>query len=207
MDVSIEIGATLTALIGATAAAVGLFQYRKAEAWKRAEFTGRLFEQLASDDELAFACRSLDWGVGPLITPQKYRVLLSGTKSDTAVVDHNWSDLANAMKKGINIDVIQNPNQLIYRYSFDAFCEYLDRLRIFVELGLVELSDLTPLGYYAKLMLNPPYYQGALPKAEVFGNFILAYYPKLQGFLCKLELLWNFAPEKPSAIGGQTSSR
>ena len=195
MDVSIEIGATLTALIGAIAAAVGLIQYRKAEAWKRAEFTGQLFEQLASDDELAFACRSLDWGVGPLITPQKYRVLFSGNKSDAAVIDHNWSDLANAMKRGINIDVIQNPNQLVYRYSLDSFCEYLDRLRIFVELGLVQRSDLTPLGYYAKLMLNPPYYQGALPKREVFGDFILAYYPKLHSFLCELELLWNLDRE------------
>jgi hypothetical protein len=195
MDISIEIGALSTALVGALAAGFGLFQYRKAEAWKRAEFTGRLFEQLSSDDELAFACKSLDWGAGTLIIPAKYRVLFIDGK---LTIGHDWNVLADALKRDITINIAKNPNQLLYRYSLDALCDYLDRVRIFVVLGLVELSDLGPLGYYAALMLNPRYYNGPIPRGEVLGNFIMAYYPSLPAFLSDLELLRN--PKRTSRI-------
>src|ERR1700730_12296503 len=176
MEVSLEIGAFVTALIAGAAAITGLHQYKKAEAWKRAEFTGRQFEQLSKNEELAFACKSLDWGIGPLIVPTKYRTLYPDGQ---ATINHDWNKLANALRQSININVVTDTDQLVYRYCFDALFDYFDRLRVFVLLDLVELEDLNSLAYYAALVEEPAYYSGSLSKREVFGGFIDVFYPNL----------------------------
>jgi len=50
---------------------------KDAERWRRTKFAASLMERLSKDEELALCARALDWGVGPLIVPTKYRVLFS----------------------------------------------------------------------------------------------------------------------------------
>jgi hypothetical protein len=52
-------------------------QNKDAERWPRTKFAALLIERLSKDEELALCARALDWGVGPLIVPAKYRVLFS----------------------------------------------------------------------------------------------------------------------------------
>jgi hypothetical protein len=188
MNLSIEVGAVSTAIVAAVAALAGLAQYRKAEAWKRAQFTAGFLKQLSTDEELIFACKAIDWGLGPLIIPEKYRPLFTNRE---VVITHNWDDLANALKPNIDINVITNPKQLIYRYSVDALLDYFDQSRKFIELNLVRLHDLASLGYYAALIRYPIYYHGTTAPKDVFGSFVNRYYPELPEFLVALEADWK----------------
>lgn len=197
MEIQVEIGAAFTGGIAAVAAIVGLIQYKKSENWKRAEFTGRLLEQLSSNEELAFASRSLDWGVGPLIVPIKYRVLY---KVETNTISHEWSRFAKAVRPGLEFDFRTEIDLLVYRYCFDAFCDFLDRLRIFVELRLIKLEDLSSLGYYAALMHNPIYYGGPLKKEKVLGDFLKKFYPALPDFLSKIPNLKEGKTEETGQV-------
>ena len=184
-DLSLDLGSLLAGLIAAVAAIFGLLQWRKAEAWKRAEFAGGLLRQMETDSELSFCCRALDWGVGPLLIPEKYRPLFP---KDTVRIDHSWEIMARALRPNLDFDW-SDPQHLVYRYSFDTFLSYLDRLQWFVALKLVERSDLDPIDDYLKHLESATYYGGTskeLPgvtKEMVFGEFIGAFYPRVRKLL------------------------
>ncbi|HZG42834.1 MAG TPA: hypothetical protein VEY93_07720, partial [Longimicrobium sp.] len=56
-----ELIAVLSLVVAGTAFVVGLLQYRKAQAWKRAEFIATEIKEAFSDPLIQFALRLLDW--------------------------------------------------------------------------------------------------------------------------------------------------
>jgi hypothetical protein len=114
MPVWIEVMSKLAvpsiALLGAVYTAL---QYGRAKRWKAGDLAVTLIGQLEKDEELTLACRAIDWGVGPLVVPQRYRALLErGELSpvDRGEVMKQDPDLmARAVKVGLAIDPETEP--------------------------------------------------------------------------------------------------
>src|SRR5437660_7170352 len=163
IDVSAEIGAMATSVAAIVGGAVGIGQYLKSERWKRAEFAISQVRVLSEDPTLAFCCRAIDWGVGPLIVPEKYRALFS---PGTTTVQHNWLLMAKALRPKLHEDWSIQATQaqfLLYRYAFDDFFSYLDALATYRHLGVVRTEDLDLLDPYLRQLKQPVYWRRELP--------------------------------------------
>jgi hypothetical protein len=166
-------------------------QTRDADRWRRTEFAMSLMERLSLDEELAFCARALDWGVGPLLVPSKYRIMFSETRGKMAVTleaahepdparrpaesdwgapesdsqfDHHWGMLARAVLPGLHKHW-SDPRMLVFRYCFDAFGEYLETIQRHLDLGNVEPAHLFGIRYYLDLLHEPGYYD-ELPEEQ-----------------------------------------
>lgn len=157
-------------------------EHQSAERWRRTEFAAALLERLSSDEDLAFCARAIDWGVGPLLLPQKYRSLFP---LGTVKCDHDWKQFAEAVT--IQLGPRWNePEQLTYRYCFDSFAAYLETVQRHIELRNVELSHLIGLRYYLDCVFDAAYY-ATVPESQrlpgvttrsVFRPFLEHYYPE-----------------------------
>ena len=59
------LGASIAALTAALTVRYVRKEHERAKIWRANELAAVWLEKLASDQELAFACHALDWGVGP----------------------------------------------------------------------------------------------------------------------------------------------
>src|SRR3954451_23189610 len=71
-----------TPIVALFAAIYTGLQYERIKRWRVKDLAAQLVGQLTTDDELAFACQVLDWGIGPMIVPARYRPLLSRVPAD-----------------------------------------------------------------------------------------------------------------------------
>jgi len=184
--------AGLLGFIGTLVAAGGLYftaiSYREGQKWKRAELARQLVERLSTDDELAFCTRALDWGIGPLVIPQKHRPLFP---DDRIVMEHDLDVLRDALHPGL-LPGWREPEALTYRHSFDAFFTYLLRVADQVTSEHVSKEQLVGLDYYLDLVARPLYLapkddgegKGTSDGAEPgFRPFVERYYPNLTSFI------------------------
>jgi hypothetical protein len=185
IEITAELGAIATAMAAAVAGWVGLRQYRKTERWKRAEFAIAQVHRLWNDDTIAFCCCAIDWGIGPLIIPQKYRALFP---PGTETVEHDWKLMAKALRPKLHKDWNHKPTQaqfLLYRRAFDEFFSYLEALEMYRILGVVEQEELSPLKDYIAQLGKPLYWNGlwnteipGIAPENIFGDFIKRFYGK-----------------------------
>ena len=177
LDITGEIGAMTAALAAVGAGIFGLNQYSKAERWKRAEFTIAQIRLLSEDATLAFCCRAIDWGAGPLIIPMKYRELFPAGQ---VIVQHSWLLMANSLRPSLHSDFLNEQiaaQFLLYRYAFDDFFSYLDALVMYRDLSVIRESDLGPIKYYLAQVKDPRYWDNdSLGGDQVFGDFVESFY-------------------------------
>jgi hypothetical protein len=174
--ITYELGAMIGAGVAGVAALVALIEYGAAQRWKRAEFAISQIRLLAQDPTLAFCCRAIDWGVGPLIVPDRYRDLLP-----TRTVEHDWALMAEALKPKLSAlwkDERVGPQFLLYRYAFDDFCGYLDTIALCRELKVIRPDDLSAIEDYLKQMLAPKYWRNrnGIADADLFCAFVKRFY-------------------------------
>jgi hypothetical protein len=143
--------AAVSAAIAAIGAAFVYRQYHRQQNWRRGDLAAALLNKLGSDDELAFACLSLDWGTGPLIVPERYRPLLRKfNHHDEAVIDHDTNALALALEPQLNDQTRASAQGLIYRHTFDKLFNHLNDIGRLVESDQLDVRDLDGLTYWLK---------------------------------------------------------
>jgi hypothetical protein len=153
------------------------------EHWRRSDFARALIDRLSTDDELSFCTRALDWGVGPLIVPEKYRVLF---EPECARFDHRVDVMVVALRADLDVGW-DSPEALTYRYCFDALFSYLDSIRQYLADDLVHHNQLIGLNYYLTLVRDPPYvsWHRDDSASHPFISFITRFYPELYKFIWK----------------------
>jgi len=166
------------AIAGVSAAYVYL-QYRRSLAWKRNDLAAEIVNRVEGDEELAFACRALDWGTGPLVVPARHRPLLRKSE-DSAVVGHDTWSMYVAMRPGLSEETLRDPRGLIYRYCFDKLLSHIDHTHRLLQQGQVRLEDVHGLRYWicklAKYSYRPTDKAGRKVRGiDVFQPFIAAY--------------------------------
>lgn len=123
---------------------VGLFQYRKAQRWKKSEWVAQEMQSFFGDHTVNCALKMLDWGNRSI---ELYPHRESEKDRFVFVDDHFLADALSWHKKhGPFTDV-----QIILRDVFDHFLDRLERINSFVETKLISIDDLRPyLVYFAE---------------------------------------------------------
>jgi len=179
------------ALFGAAVAfVVGLWQYRRAQQWKRAEWVAQEMKLLFGDPVVQAVLLMIDWG--------SRRIPL-------------YPDRANEMARHVSLNDDQVARALMWheerpqgfsnleadiRAAFDRFLDGLERFESYAETRLVKDADLRPyLSYWAEKICsaNRPGAEDRLIRLRV--------YMQKYGFSRALRLLTRIAaPEKPSRL-------
>jgi hypothetical protein len=150
---TIKIMSGVVAVIGLF---IGLFQYQKAQIWKRKEFAASLIARIAKEDDLKLAITLLDWKARVLPIPSKYLEVSQGEK----IFMHSHLSLASAfdlnnreyLPETNDIELKQNDITLlniIYIDTFDRFFEFLEEVYAYVSIGIIRIEDISLLIYWA----------------------------------------------------------
>lgn len=141
--------AAASAMIAAFGAIYVYRQYQRAQEWRKGDLAAALMERLESDQELAFACQALDWGIGPILVPDRYRPLMNKfNMPDEAVLDHSPKILATALEPSLTISTVSSAQGLIYRHCFIKLFNHLENISRLVTSKQVAVADLHGLNYW-----------------------------------------------------------
>jgi hypothetical protein len=172
VDIVNKLGTMAIAGIGAVYA---YWQYRQAQIWKRSDLAATLVAQFDADEELAFACRALDWGIGPLIVPARYQPLqIDVDESQRAIMQHDTAIMYDAMRPNLQESTLKDPRGLIYRYCFDKLLSHLDHINQLVERRQLDINDLDATRYWLERLARYEYPPHGHDTADVFQPFIKA---------------------------------
>lgn len=135
----------LLALVGASIAfVIGLFQYRKTQRWKRAEWVAQEMKDFFDDPSVKMALQLLDWG------SRRAELFPSRADPEDRFVRVRDDDLAKALADHSDRPGGFTPTEAALRDLFDHFLDRLERINSFVDAGLVSLGDVRPyLDYWA----------------------------------------------------------
>lgn len=170
-------------LVTAIGLIIGLSHYRHAQAWKRMEFAASLVRRAASDNELTLAITFLDWRHRHFVVPDKYKPVAAGRLQFC----HSHSAMARVFSMSSREKLPETgmfdlkPEEItlesmIYIDVFDRFFEYLEEVNSFIEMGLINKTDVKLLSYWANRIVNLKYMQ-----THIFVKY-LEYY-ELNGVL------------------------
>jgi hypothetical protein len=171
-------------LLGAALAfLIGLFQYRRAQHWKRVEWVAQEMKNLFGDPVVQAAMLMFDWGSRriPLYPDRK--------EENERYVRLTNEIVADALQLHDDRPNGFSDQEADIRAAFDQFLDGLERFHSYVATGLVELGDLRPyLKYWAVSLCRP---RSARPKEHRLVR--LTAYMKRYGFDGALELLQRIA--------------
>ena len=157
-------------LIAAISATYVYLQYKRAQRWKASDLASALMERLTTDQALALACQALDWGVGPLIIPDRYRPLFGSECPDKppAVMQHDPNVLCLAVEPTLNAATLDDPRGLVYRYCFDILFGYLDNIFSLLDDGQLRKEDIREIKYWLEQIRDYKYAPAKATGTRVF---------------------------------------
>ena len=163
-----KLGTLGIALVSATYA---YLQYRRSQRWKSGDLAAGMMEKLTSDPQISLACNALDWGVGPLIIPEKYRELFRSADEAfvPGTIQHDPAVLCSAMQPYLNEATLKDPRGLIYRYCFITFFEHLDQIASMLKKKQIQIEDIDSLRYWLKNLCKYPYAPAGMNPKLVFA--------------------------------------
>lgn len=159
-----------TPLIAAVSVFYAYLQYRRAQRWKATDLAASLIGKLESEPALSLACHALDWGVGPLLIPERYQPLFPRDASGEypGVMPHDTNVLVLALKPKLNEATLRDPRGLVYRHCFIKFFNYLDNIFNLLKGGQLRKEDMADLKYWLEMIHNYPYAPASVQGTEVF---------------------------------------
>jgi hypothetical protein len=169
--------------IGALGFSFGVWQYTKAQRWKKAEFAAKELDKLSSDSTLAMACLFLDWEQRRIDIPQQFK---SRTKDETFV--HSWGALELAMSP----DLVPKDGrdgftwqEVMYRDIFDKFFTYIHMINHYLEINLLEKKDIAVLKYWMEQVCKSKLHN----KKPIFKDYLVSFgYTGVVSLCKKLEV-------------------
>jgi hypothetical protein len=128
---------------------VAVWQYSRAERWKRIEFVGEAMRKMKLDQAVVNVTTMLDWANRDVrLFPERDDVT-----TQWVMVSH--ANLARALRPADAAGF--TPVEARVREHFDAFFDYLERFHQFVKAGLIPATVFRPLlQYWCDLIAQPP---------------------------------------------------
>jgi hypothetical protein len=165
-------------IVSALVFAAALYQYIKAQRWKASEFAASQLAMLWNDERIRFACLALDWRVRTVRVSEAY-----GAIAPAPTFVHEVEVMQEALATEAKRMVFPWP-RTYYQDCFDRFFEYLTLLNHYVEIGLFEASDIIPIRYWTRLLIEPKF----ATNAAVFTDYCQYYgYHGVEQLATKLE--------------------
>jgi hypothetical protein len=136
----------LLKILGATVAfGIGLWQYRKNQAWKRVEFVASEMKAFFDDEAVKAAMTMLDW------RRKEMELFRYRGHGDSTTVEVSYDLVAASL--GTDPKRRHNKEESAVREIFDRFLSFLERFEGFIETGVVTEKDLKPyLHYWTRLL-------------------------------------------------------
>lgn len=139
-----------TTLVGASVAfAAGLWQYRRAQQWKRAEWVAAEMRTFFDDPRIMNALHMLDWN------RRELPLLLSTSPNpQSSSFTYTADQLLHALTSRTNPQQRPyKPEEYCIRDCFDRLLDALERFESFIKARLVKHKDLDPyLAYWMRLL-------------------------------------------------------
>ena len=144
-------GGTITALL------FGVFQYRRSERWKRAEFVAKEVKEFESNPVVRNALLMIDWGVRKVnlnfVPNEQFDNYIEVTREmqRKALMPHPYKTIDDSECSG---DDPEGPVrgftsvQALIRDAYDALLDRLERFGNFVRSGLVSKEEFEPYLIY-----------------------------------------------------------
>ena len=139
-----------TTLIGAAGAfAAGLWQYRRSQQWKRAEWVAAEMRTFFDDPRIMNALHMLDWNRRELPL-----LLSTSPNSQSSSFTYTAGQLLHALTSPTNPQQRPyKPEESCIRDCFDRLLDALERFESFINARLIEQADLAPyLAYWMRLL-------------------------------------------------------
>ncbi len=125
--------------------AIGLYQYRLAQKWKRREFIASQIKDFEAEPKIQLAMTMLDWNDRVLYFPAE-----GGTKFVAIRINEPLLSSALLPHRDANG---YSKNEALIRDCFDRFLDMFVRLSAFIEAKLIRIEELAPyLEYWITLM-------------------------------------------------------
>jgi len=169
-----NLGTGLGALVATVTAGYLAIQHRRTKRWKANDLAAAWLQKLDSDQCLAMACQSLDWGVGPLIIPEQYKALfrdLDGTavqQPHPEIMEHDPQVMYEALQPRLTSKTLSSAEGLLYRFCFDKLFAYFDQVYCLLEDGQLAERDLSSLSYWLARLRCYQYPPAGVDGREVF---------------------------------------
>jgi len=159
-----------TPLIAAVSAFYVYLQYRRAKRWKATDLAASLLAKLDADSALSLALHALDWGVGPLLIPERYQPLFPRDASGhhQGVMEHDPNVMVLALVPSLNQPTLDDPRGLVYRHCFIKLFNHLDNTFNLLKEGQLQKEDLSDLTYWLEKLRNYPYAAKTTKGTDVF---------------------------------------
>lgn len=160
----------LKVVLAVLAFGIGIWQYNKAQIWKRLEFLSAEMRIFYDDIAVQAAMKMLDW--------RKRKIALFKSRGEEENDELREVDYALVSESlGISPDARYGKDQSAIRDIFERFLEYLARFDGFIESGAIKPADLNPyLDYWIKLIAgqdahSPEVTQQVLPSLWKFIDY------------------------------------
>lgn len=141
---------------------VALYNARKAVQWKRAELASSFLEALASNPNLVFAIRSLEWNGGRLVVPESLRPLLHDGRS---WIEHDPDILEAAMDTKLTLkDMNADERMQLYRMALDDLLSWLALVSSALKRKLFQADDIEGIAYYVGQIQTVGFLEGFIRK-------------------------------------------
>lgn len=150
-----DIFAVLSSLAAFIGLGFGLFQYYKAQIWKRAEFVAEQIKEFEEDPDVKNVMLALDWNERKIKFSDEYTIdKVTEKLLCICLVSGDLSTQKNELmaQKG---EAEFSEEESAIRDAFCRFLDYLERFDHFIEAKLITKEELTPyLRYWLNLVGN-----------------------------------------------------
>jgi hypothetical protein len=157
---------TLKVIAGITIFAAGLWQYRRAQTWKRLEFVAQQVDAFFSNPSVKNVLIMLEWD------ERQINLFRSANKEITHIVDDLVARSLRLSDRPESFSV----EEAAIREEFDVFLGFLTRFEHFIESGLVEPRDFEPyLKYWFEILSGR---RGSVRSGKIrqaFWNYVDGY--------------------------------
>lgn len=138
----------LAASGGLLVGAIALANYRKSVRWKQAELANMQLRDLVTNEDLVFACRSIDWYGGLLVVPEALRPLLEEA-GQSDVIEHSPSIVARAMAPDLSDEEMKSePRLQLYRTAIDSLLSWFSLVQTSLHRKLYEPADIEAIAWW-----------------------------------------------------------
>ena len=152
MNINLESSLTIGALaVSASTIMIGIYQYIKAQKWKKAEFVSKEIKEFYNDFDIKRAFVLLDWNANELVLKEneideKHKIHFTD--------DLIFSSLSASEEKGYDLAGFCK-EEVVIRSIFDSLFGWLIMFNSYIETKLVSAEDLKPyLIYWIQILAD-----------------------------------------------------
>ena len=168
-----EIFQAMSIIGAAVTIGIAALTFARTQKWQQLRFATEVIDKIYSDDNLRLALRFLDWHDREMVLPETYAQYGDAKRK----FNHKIANMTIAMSigsreydKGTRVydlkEEYRKPQFIIYVEVFDQFFDYLCQIHTFIEAGLIDDKNVTPIAYFIRRLDALGIFRAFLEKYE-----------------------------------------